>query len=223
MKNKEKFIGSIVMVIGCTIFLIVGYVLSKPKANNNEIALENNISANQYQDKVLVDNSKEAGMENNNGEEYKDIIVEIKGEVKNPDVYSMKTGDRVIDLVKKAGGFTEKAYKLGINLSMKLKDEDCIIIYNKDVIEKNPSAALNVNVGVNTSHGGSTKNSEIININTATKEELMTLPGIGEVTAEKIIQYREENGEFKSIDELTQVDRIGEKTLNKFKDKIGIR
>lgn len=221
MKNKEKFIGSIVMVVGCTIFLIVGYVLSKPKANNSEIALENNFNGSKYQDKVLVDNSKEAGIENSNAEEYKDIMVEIKGEVKNPDVYAMKTGDRVIDLVKKAGGFTEKAYKLGINLSMKLKDEDCIIVYSKDIIEKNPSAVLNV--GVNVSNGGSTKNSETININTATKEELMTLPGIGEVTAEKIIQYREENGEFKSIDELTQVDRIGEKTLNKFKDKIRIR
>jgi competence protein ComEA len=62
-----------------------------------------------------------------------------------------------------------------------------------------------------------------VNVNTATKEELMTVPGIGEVTAQKIIDYREKNGDFQKIEDLTKVDRIGEKTLAKFKDKIEAR
>lgn len=131
----------------------------------------------------------------------------------------MNYGSRVNDLIEKAGGFTEKADKMNINCSMKLKDEDCIVICNRDDSREN-------NIKQNNIHNvtGSTNNKDSkININTATKEELMKLPGVGEVTAQNIIDYREKSGGFNSVDEITKVNRIGTKTLDKFKDKIEAR
>ncbi|QGU95521.1 competence protein [Clostridium bovifaecis] len=224
MEKKEKIIGSIIMVVICTIFLVVGYILSKPKAyNNDDIFIKNSSSQNQYKDSIIVDKSNGVEKNSNAKEEFKNIIVEIKGEVKNPNVYTMDYGSRVYDLVKKAGGFTAKADELSINCSMKLKDEDCIIIYNKDEKERTPSPYVNNEGNRNESSINSNLSSGKININTASKEELITLPGIGDVTAEKIVDYREKNGVFNSIEDLTKIDRIGEKTLDKFKDKIEVR
>lgn len=224
MDKKEKIIGSIVMMIGCTIFLVVGYILSKPKAFNanesmfvQETSNKNNKDYNSKKsDNVLVDKNDN---KNINKSELKKIIVEIKGEVKKPDVYTMDYGSRVNDLIEKAGGFTEKADKMSLNCSMKLKDEDCIVVLNKD----NPRES---NVKQNSLHnvaGGTNNNEGKININTATKEELMKLPGVGEVTAQNIIDYREKSGGFNSVDDITKVNRIGTKTLAKFKDKIEVR
>lgn len=219
MDKRDKVIGSIVMLIGCSIFLIVGYILSQPKSTEGEeILLENKA---QYKDSKVagvsgqLDNSDS---ENNNSDEFKKIIVEIKGEVKNPNVYTMDYNSRVNDLIKKAGGFTDEADVMSVNSSMKLKDEDCIIIYNKNE-EKN--------VGINNTIIRGNENTKNdggkININTASKEELNSIPGIGDVTAQKIIDYRESQGGFKSVEELTNIDRIGPKTLEKIRDKVQVR
>ncbi|KOA21257.1 ComE operon protein 1 [Clostridium homopropionicum DSM 5847] len=219
MDKRDKIIGSMVMLIGCSIFLIVGYILSQPKSTNEEeILLENKI---QYKDNRAAQVSgklDDSNSENSNSDEFKKIIVEIKGEVKNPNVYIMDYNSRVNDLIKKAGGFTDEADVMSVNSSMKLKDEDCIIIYNKNE-EKN--------IGINNSISRRNENTKAdggkININTASKEELNSIPGIGDVTAQKIIDYRESEGGFKSIEELTNIDRIGPKTLEKIRDKIQVR
>ncbi|MHC1720791.1 MAG: helix-hairpin-helix domain-containing protein [Clostridiaceae bacterium] len=147
------------------------------------------------------------GTEMKNGD-VKTIMVYVNGEVKKPGVYNLKSGSRIGDLIASAGGFTEKADIKRVNLAKKLRDEDYIFIDSSD------GSAITAVSGINDG---------IVNINTATKEELMTLPGVGEVTAQKIIDYREKNGDFSRIDDLTKVDRIGEKTLAKFKDKIEAR
>ncbi|KYH28558.1 MULTISPECIES: ComEA family DNA-binding protein [Clostridium] len=219
MDKKEKIIGSAAMIIICTIFLTVGYILSKPKAYNNEVI--SNLS-NKYDNSVIVDNSS-LDKNNSSREELKNIVVEIKGEVKNPDVYTMEYGSRIYDLVKKAGGFTENADKLSVNCSMKLKDEDCIIIYNKNDKERLTLPVVNNNSNRNENSPNLDSENKKIDINSASKEELVSLPGIGEVTAQKIIEYRESNGKFNSVEELMEVDRIGEKTLAKFRDKIEVR
>lgn len=223
MDKKNKLIGSIIIVVGCTIFLIVGYFLSKPKAFNNEdVFLDNNISSSKNKNQVILEDKSGNGKTDKkmNTEEFKKIVVEIKGEVKNPNVYTMEYESRIYDLVEKAGGFTEKADKMSINCSMKLKDEDCIVVYSKG--ETPNSNAVNNKDSLNRKSSTAAK-SDKIDINTASKEELKTLPGVGDVTAEKIIDYREENGGFKSIDELTKVNRIGPKTLEKFREKIEAR
>jgi len=143
-----------------------------------------------------------------NSEDVKMIMVYVNGEVKKPGVYNLKAGSRIGDLITSAGGFTENADIKRVNLAKKLRDEDYILIDSSDGTGKSLQTGIN---------------DGIVNINTATKEELMTLPGVGEVTAQKIIDYRKKNGDFSKVEDLTKVDRIGEKTLAKFKDKIEAR
>lgn len=227
MEKKEKLIGSIVMIIGCTIFLIIGYTLSQPSINNEkDVLAKNNTNIKSMENKVIVDNTNsEVAM--NNIEDLKSIMVEIKGEVKNPNVYTLNYGSRIYDLINKAGGFTEKADTMNINSSMKLNDEDCIIVYSREQVRDMnfsnttlPSNKINTNLSKSNLIGSL---NDKINLNRATKEELMTLPGVGEVTAQKIIDYRQEKGGFSSIDELKNIDRIGDKTIEKFIDKIEVR
>lgn len=135
------------------------------------------------------------------------IIVYVNGEVKKPGVYKVKENSRAEDLIKISGGFTEKADKERLNLAKRLKDEDYIYV---DTIED----ALTKE---------SKKKDGKVNLNKASKEELKSIPGIGDVTAEKIINYRDENNGFNSIEEIKNIDRIGEKTFEKIKDKLDVR
>lgn len=143
------------------------------------------------------------------------IIVEIKGEVLKPDVYEMEEGSILRDLIDKAGGLTSESNIDKINRASKLTANQLIVIPNKNDI-KNESNNINSVTTSNISEDG------VVNINTATKEELQKISGIGEVKANSIIEYREKNGGFKSIDEIKNIGGIGEKTYEKIKEKISI-
>jgi competence protein ComEA len=140
------------------------------------------------------------------------ILIEIKGEVKRPDVYEMDEGSIVRDLIEKAGGLTDEANIDKINRAAKLMSNQLIIIPNKNSVEES--------ITVETIYNGN--EGEIININTASIEELTKINGIGEVRAKRIIEYREENSGFKSIEEIKNIEGIGEKTFEKLKDSITI-
>ena len=218
MKNKEKIIGSIAILCISIVFITVGYTMSSPKEN---------IVATDYKD-IFVETDKTlekkdtekviAASTNSVEDEY--IKVDIKGAIKKPGVYEIKMGSRVTDLIKLAGGTTPEADLDGTNLSMKLNDENCIVIYKKGDIDKIqiPQSSTSTSTILE-----SQVENAIININTASKEELNTLVGIGDTKADAIIKYREENQGFKSVQELTKVSGIGEKTLSKFIDKVDIR
>lgn len=197
MKDIKKIIGSVVILIIFVIFLFVGYIASRPT-------------------KPL--NSKEVFKEENTIEskDTKQITIYVNGEVKKPGVYQLKSDSRVEDLVKMAGGFTENADSLKLNLAKKLKDEDYICVDKKGEV-KGGSSQSNSATNSGISQEGK------VNINKASKEELKTIPGVGDVTAQKIIEYREKNGGFSSVEDLKKVGRIGDKTLEKIKDKVDIR
>lgn len=162
-------------------------------------------------------------------------IVDIKGEVINPGVYTLESGSRVIDVINASGGLTEYANTRYINLSKKISDEMTIIIYSnyeiesynkKDVIieeckceEVTNDSCLDNNLKEEIEDIN--KDNNLININTASKEELMTLNGIGEAKAELIIEYRE-NKKFESIEEIKEVSGISESIYEKIKDFIKI-
>ncbi|HHW56891.1 MAG TPA: transporter [Clostridia bacterium] len=149
-------------------------------------------------------------IENKTTEEKKEpleIKVYVTGLVKNPGVYLMKEGERIIDAINKAGGPLEEADLSNINLAQKVKDEQMI-----KVPKKEEEAII--------SFSGMSAKDKKININTATKEELQTLPGIGPVTAERIIEFRETKGPFKKIEDIMNVPRIGPKMFEQIKDKI---
>jgi competence protein ComEA len=233
MKKKEKIIGSIAMLCISVVFILVGYTMSSPKENVNamdykDIFVETDkIAEEKDAGKVIsVQSSNNSNSNNsinnnnNNNAEDSNIKVDIKGAVKNPGVYEIRIGSRVTDLIKLAGGTTTDADLDATNLSLKLSDENCVVIYKKGEGEKikNSQSAISNPISLN-----STIENNIVNINTASKEELKTLTGIGDAKADAIIKYREENGGFKSVEELTKVDGIAEKTLSKFMDMVDIK
>lgn len=140
------------------------------------------------------------------------ILVEIKGEVKKPDVYEIAEGSIIRDLINIAGGLTEEANIEGINRAEKLKDNQLIVIPDKN--SANNGAVISNTVG--------TSSEGIININSASLSDLQKINGVGEVKAQSIIDYREKNGGFKSIEDIKNVEGIGDKTFEKIKDKISI-
>ena len=168
-------------------------------------------------------------------EEIKNYItVEIKGEVTNPGVYKIEENSRVIDLINLSGGFTQNALTININQAKKLSDEMVIVIYNKNDLKEEvkteyvylececPKITNDGCVSKETNEDKIEDNQNTkISINNATKEELTKLNGIGEKTAEKIIEYRKGN-KFKTIEDIKNVSGIGESLYEKIKDSITV-
>lgn len=139
--------------------------------------------------------------------ESRKICIHISGFVLRPGVYNVDEGTRVHQVIALAGGFLDEADRDFLNLAMEVTDGMKIQVYSVDeVLELN--------------NHQDKKN--IININFATKEELMNLPGIGEAKAKSIIEYRESNGLFKEIDEIKNISGIKENAFDKIKDLITI-
>lgn len=201
MKNKEKIIGGIVLFGIIAMFLVFGYISTRPQ----------NISEDDL-DKIFVElntnDKKEAYNEENNTintESNNKIIVEIKGEVNNPRVYTLDEGCRIYELIDLAGGLTPFGNDKNINKASVLVDGQCIVIGNITDEEDTLSVAtLNNDISESLSLGQSTDDK--ININKASKDDLMKLSGVGESKAQAIIDYRDSIGTFKSVDELSDVD-----------------
>lgn len=179
-------------------------------------------------------------------ENIEKIKVDIKGFINKPGVYEMSNTDRVIDVINKAGGLKENSNTEYINLSKKITDEMIIIIYSNDEVRKfkevekeviyieyecvcpdnKNDACINSDDVVNTNgvkdslENETDKEDNLISINTGTLEELMTLTGIGKSKAQAIIEYREQNGEFKKLEDIMNVSGIGESAYSKIKDNI---
>lgn len=172
----------------------------------------------------------------------KKIKVDVKGLVVNPGVYELPEQSRVIDAINIAGGLLDGANTRSLNLSKILKDENVIIVENKQesepekIIEyvyqecncpKVNDACLNNKEIVNFQEEKSEDNmsesneeSKTISLNSATMEEIQSLPGIGESKAKAIIKYREENGSFNNVEDIKNVSGIGDSLFEKIKDYI---
>ncbi|MDY2776024.1 MAG: helix-hairpin-helix domain-containing protein [Streptococcus infantarius] len=148
------------------------------------------------------------------------IFVDIKGAVKNEGVYELSNGSRVMDLVKKAGGLTDDADKKSVNLAEKLADE--AVVYVAKIGEEVTPASTPSQAKATPASGVDGDSSAQINLNTATTEELQTISGIGAKRAQDIIDYRDANGGFSSVDDLKNVSGIGEKTLEKLKAEVTV-
>ncbi len=143
-------------------------------------------------------------------QEGEDLIwVHICGQVFSPGVYSFEEGSRVFDAVEAAGGFTEHADRDSINLAMTLVDEGKIYIASKE--EKNES-----------SDKAQSQSDGKIDLNTATLDDLMTLPGIGEKRAESILKLREQKGSFQTVEELLDAEGIKEGIFDQIKDFVKV-
>ena len=146
--------------------------------------------------------------------------VDIKGEVLRPGVYEFSCESRIQEVIKKAGGFTEEADETKINLAQKITDQMQIIVPN--LHSKQEGGVTEETSGKATSSNTTPSNSKqgVININTATLEELQTIKGIGKKKAEAILQYRKEHGAFRSKEDLLQVKGIGKKALEAIESQV---
>ena len=161
----------------------------------------------------------------------REVKVYVCGAVRNPDVYCLDPDMRIADAVDAAGGFTESAGSSYLNLAAKISDGQKIYIPTESEIEEvlgdgEVSTAM-VNITTNTPGITSTSaqgdGDGMVDINSADRDTLMTLPGIGQSKADKIIAYREANGGFSSIEDIMLVAGIKEGLYNKVKDKICVR
>lgn len=156
------------------------------------------------------------------------LYVDVKGKVKKPGLYRFAPGKRVADAIEEAGGALPQADLDQINLAQPLADGTALIIPAKGSSGTSPlpgvglSSPASVQVGGNgtPSAGSSKQPGRTVNLNSATVQELMTLPGIGESRAAAILEYRTQVGRFRSVDELKKVSGIGAKMFEKIKDHI---
>ena len=144
--------------------------------------------------------------------ERKKVFVYVCGEVQASGVYELEQDSRVFEAIAKAGGLTENAAAEAVNQARVVVDGEQIYVPSLDEVK---GAGVVSEVTERTDDGK-------ININTAEKEELMTLTGVGEAKAQSIIAYREEHGGFQSIEELMQIEGIKEGVVNKIKEDITI-
>jgi len=151
------------------------------------------------------------------------VFVDIKGAVMYPGVYELQTDQRIIDAVKLAGGYTQDADTQLINHAQKVEDEMVIYIPQKgEKLDEITSNLLKMSTS-GTSQGDNGMKEQKVNLNKADEALLTTLSGIGPSKAQSIITYREENGGFKTIEDLKQVSGIGDKTFEKLKDFITVK
>lgn len=233
MKLKKNFVIVIVIITISSIFLMKNskffekdnsYVVSEAEGEEYKSENNNNLQQNDSKKETFskVNNMEDVKTIKNSENVSEKISIYISGAVNSPGVVELKSNDRLMEGVKLCNGLTEQADTNRINLAMKVKDEGHYIIPKVgEEIMINESDVETENKNEDTSSEGNEKNK--ININNASMEELDSLPGIGEVTAQKILDYREENKEFKSIDEIKNVKGIGENKFNDLKDYICIQ
>lgn len=196
-------VKSIVLAFLCSLVVIIGglfYFNQSKTEDYSDVSFSNTSSEPINKDEKTDDKNNEK------------IFVDVKGAVKHPGVFETTKDKRVKDLIEEAGGLLDDADTSILNLSQKVKDQ--MVIYVLKHGEKPKQ----------TTDGGSTGSSsgDVININTASKEQLMKISGVGKTKAEAIIAHREKNGDFKKKEDITKVRGIGKSTFEKIKDKIEV-
>ena len=225
MENYKRFYKYVLFVVIIIFIIVLGVYYAQIEDKKENIS-------HKKEYKIIKK------VENKRDKDDSFLSIDIKGAVNNPNVYKLKEGSRVIDVINMAGGLKENADTSIINLSKKITDEMCIIIYTKEDIQKYKDQMLSTNeikekleqenvsidnfndAEINKNNKESNTKENKISINTASIEELMTISGIGESKAKAIISYREENGPFEDIEDIMNVSGIGESLYAKIKDKI---
>lgn len=209
MKNRKIIICLLVGILLCS-FYMVGIFIEKEETVVDAIV----------EDKLPIESNDVSKL----------IKVDIKGAVKKPGVYEVYESARIIDIIELAGGLKSKANTEYINLSKIVEDEMVIWIYTNDEIKEFKKSNIKYEYIDKTckcpdvSTSACINNSNVndkININTATLEELMTLPGIGESKALSIIEYREKTL-FKTLEDIKNVSGIGDSAFDRIKDYITV-
>ncbi|MCY7827621.1 helix-hairpin-helix domain-containing protein [Bacillus spizizenii] len=196
---------AIILVASAAVFIAIIFFLASGK---NKESMKQTVSTETENTEVKQEAVKDESNET--------IVIDIKGAVKHPGVYEMRTGDRLSQAIEKAGGTSEQADEMQVNLAELLQDGTVVYIP-----KRGEETAVQQGVGgAIQSDGGK---GALVNINTATLEELQGISGVGPSKAEAIIAYREENGRFQTIEDITKVSGIGEKSFEKIKSSITVK
>lgn len=223
MKIVRKLKSLLTIIILTIIFAIAFFI--KIKLKNNKYNNVNNI------DDIVIKNVNEE----NKIKKSEECNVDIKGAIKNPGVYNIDCSKNINDVINIAGGLENNADTSLINLAKKVVNEMVIIVYTKEqvknsnivdkvikVVEKEcvcPNIQNDgcINDKITDTIDNEKDDNGLININTASKDKLLTIPGIGESKANAIINYRESNGKFNTIEDIKNVDGIGSKLYEEIK------
>ena len=226
---KDVLLFVLVLISICLTLFNIFYYEENDSVNYFEPTIENDVN----DDEIVQISTK--------------VNVDVKGAIKKPGVYKVEEGTIINDVINMAGGFNSNAYKNGINLSKKVSDEMVLYVYTKAEIEKNETTLSEENSTIDNNNSckvpdyvicectednksiiesganiSSDNNSILININTASINELTNLSGIGESKAKAIIEYHEKNGLYTKIDDLLNVSGIGDSLFAKIKNYITI-
>ena len=211
LTKKQKII--VIAIAGIVVIGIMYFIYNKNQVKE-DINIENEILVNN-----VITN------ENNTNDDI--VIIHITGSVKNPGIVKLKEGSRIEDAIEAAGGLTENADITKVNLAYVVEDGTKIKIPSaseedigdEDIIDS--KSGENIVIEENTV--SSNNSTQTININKATEKEFETLPGIGPSLASKIIEYRNQNGKFGSIEDIKNVNGIGDSKYEKIKDLITVK
>ena len=225
--EKISYYKKYLILVFC-LLLLAASTIAFFKLNNEKTEVEDNFIAN---NEIITKEVSEVAKQ----EEVK-LYFDIKGSVKKPGVYEFTQGDRIIDAINKAGGLTKNATTNNLNLSKKLTNEMVIYVFNKNELTttkafeqvnndaecKCETIEVNNCVDKNTTNESANNETTKININTDSKEKLMTISGIGSSKADAIIEYRTKNGNFKTTEDIINVSGISKTIYDKIKDNITV-
>lgn len=207
----EKIKEYKIIVICASLGLVLGgFFLLKPvaQAPSKETNLQTELTT------VTNDSTDEKEDKNQKEESVKQdlITVDVKGAVKAPGIYDLPVGSRINDAVQKAGGLTDNADSKSINLAQKISDETLVYVPTREEVtsQETPSSSSN------------SKGNKKVNLNKASLEELKQVKGLGAKRAQDIIDHRDSNGKFKTVDDLKKISGFGAKTIEKLKDYVSV-
>lgn len=211
LTKKQKII--VIAIAGIVVIGIMYFIYNKNQVKE-DINIENEILVNN-----VITN------ENNTNDDI--VIIHITGSVKNPGIVKLKEGSRIEDAIESAGGLTENADITKVNLAYVVEDGTKIKIPSaseedigdEDIIDSKSGD----NIIIEENAVPSNNSPQTINVNKATEKEFETLPGIGPSLASKIIEYRNQNGKFESIEDIKNVNGIGDNKYEKIKDLITVK
>lgn len=201
MHRKEVIIGVAILVFG-------GYYWYQHQGMNATLGTNNAVNQTS-QVKPTANSATATGK----------VTVDVKGAVNKPGVYTLPKTSRVQEAITAAGGQTNQADMRQVNLAKELMDQQMVYIPVQG--EQLPGGTDTSSAGLSDSTASSVNQSKI-NLNQATKEDLLKISGIGDKKADKIIEYRQSHGQFKTVDELKNVDGFGEKTVAKLKEQLAV-
>ena len=212
------------LVLFCSVCLLAGCTSTKAETEpvmNKMISDEGTESISEDSADEMIAGSSEESCS-------KSLVVYVCGAVSEPGVYELSFGSRINDAVIAAGGFSEEADTTYVNLAAEISDGAKLriptLVETEEIKGKGNVLSEDFNSFDKTGHDVDVKsvNYELININSATEEELKTLPGIGDSIAARIVKYRQQNGKFNSIEDIMKISGIKDKLFSKIKEYITV-